>query len=60
MALNNVAITIDDGEFIAIIGKAGAGKSTLLHILACIDRQHQSNIYPTDCQRKSGSIPNYV
>ena len=36
-ALNNIFLTINDGESIAIMGKSGAGKSTLLHILGCLD-----------------------
>ena len=36
-ALHGVSMKIEDGEFVAIIGKSGAGKSTILHILACID-----------------------
>ena len=36
-ALKDVSLTINDGEMVAIIGKAGAGKSTLMHILGCID-----------------------
>ena len=35
--LNKVSLTIDDNEFVAIMGKSGAGKSTLLNILGCID-----------------------
>lgn len=35
--LNDISLKIDDGEFVAIIGKTGVGKSTLVHILACID-----------------------
>jgi len=36
-ALKKIDFSVNDGEFVSIIGKSGAGKSTLLHILACID-----------------------
>ncbi len=37
MALNKVAITVNPGEFVAIMGPSGCGKSTLLNILGLID-----------------------
>ncbi|MCI8284861.1 MAG: ABC transporter ATP-binding protein [Firmicutes bacterium] len=44
-ALDHVSLTIDKGEFTAIIGSSGSGKSTLLHIIAGVDMPTGGKVY---------------
>ena len=45
VALKNINLTINEGEFISIMGPSGSGKSTLLNILGCIDNPTEGKYY---------------
>src|ERR1700756_5761187 len=36
-ALNNVSLTIETGDLVAIMGASGSGKSTMMNVLGCLD-----------------------
>lgn len=44
VALDKIDLTVEKGEFIAIVGASGSGKSTLLHIIGSVDKPSEGKV----------------
>ena len=44
-ALRGINLTIEHGEFVAVMGSSGSGKSTFMNILGCLDRPTSGNYW---------------
>ena len=44
-ALKDIHFTVDEGDYVAIMGESGSGKSTLLNILAMLDKPTEGQVF---------------
>jgi putative ABC transport system ATP-binding protein len=59
-ALKSIDMTIDEGEFVAIMGSSGSGKSTLMNLIGCLDKPTTGEYYLDGVNTSSLSKNDYA
>jgi len=59
-ALKSIDMSIDEGEFVAIMGSSGSGKSTLMNLIGCLDKPTTGEYYLDDVNTSSLSKNDYA
>ena len=44
-ALNDVSLSVEEGEFVAIMGASGSGKSTFMNMIGCLDKPNSGQYF---------------